>query len=484
MDKNKNRVSEKILSITFEIIYLLTGEDYMIVKKPGDSIRQSSSPCVSEESCKNQSPCMVPPLHSLIRDRKNEKKILELTNQIIQLLAGEVEEYVGQKNRHSDSTLKNRKPSSSPDVQIKDGKNIRKSQGTKNVLINNSQRHSKSVKSNDTGTHEEGNLTDVETEMATKCTQVRRASIDIKGEFTDDHQLSADKDTSMDLDYTQIHIKEEFFSDDEEGNFTDTDIYTPTDYTPGHIEEESTFWGNGNFTDNGMYGPTEYKGLHIDIKEESCPSEERNLNKTVPAEHPRIDYIVKTKEQKKKKSVTSKTNKNPSALECSECGKTFSKLKAFISHQRIHRVPRLYNCCECEESFTNNADLFKHHQTHKVKGLSCSYCGKCFTYKTNLAIHMKSHTGQKPYSCPECGKTFTYNSYLVRHQKTHRGEKPFSCSECGKCFTRGSYLVHHQRIHTGEKPFSCSECGKCFTQSSSLARHKVIHTSGKNIFIS
>ncbi|CAJ0965357.1 unnamed protein product [Ranitomeya imitator] len=134
---------------------------------------------------------------------------------------------------------------------------------------------------------------------------------------------------------------------------------------------------------------------------------------------------------------------------CSECGKCFTKKDKFIIHMRVHTGEKPYSCPEC---------------------------GKRFTQKANLMAHQKTHTGERPFSCTECGKDFTCKSTLVKHWRIHTGEKPFSCSDCGKCFTYKSHLLEHQRIHTGEKPFTCTECGKSFRHKSHVIGHLRVHT--------
>ncbi|XP_075070573.1 uncharacterized protein LOC142159778 isoform X2 [Mixophyes fleayi] len=88
MDKDRSHMTEEILNLTLEIIYLLTGEDCTVEKKSG--VSPSSRPCVSGGLSRTQSPITVPPPHSLIHERNNDQRILELTNKIIQLLTGEV----------------------------------------------------------------------------------------------------------------------------------------------------------------------------------------------------------------------------------------------------------------------------------------------------------------------------------------------------------------------------------------------------------
>ncbi|MEE6515564.1 hypothetical protein FKM82_024418 [Ascaphus truei] len=95
MNKDKKQITERILNHILEIIYLLTGEDYIVVKKQGENVTDSSSPCVPERFCRTQKPIMENPTNSLIHERNNDnklmsEKILEHTNIITHLLTGEV----------------------------------------------------------------------------------------------------------------------------------------------------------------------------------------------------------------------------------------------------------------------------------------------------------------------------------------------------------------------------------------------------------
>ncbi|XP_063290583.1 gastrula zinc finger protein XlCGF48.2-like isoform X2 [Pelobates fuscus] len=454
MDKN-NWVNEKILDLTLEIIYLLTGEDHMVVKKPSD----------------NACPRMVPPSFSLIHERNHDQKILELTNQIIELLSGEEWEYI---EGHKDINKVVIMEDYLSDTVI--GK-LAPGGFYTNIVSPNSETQEEYVNEiNDVGTSVK-RKNSIEFERVT-CISSEAPS----GEEVTDHVFIKQEPTSW-----------------EEGNLTD--ISTPINHPCTHIKEESASWEEGQLTDS--HTPSEHPSIHI--KEEPDSWEEGNLTDTensTPTEHPQTDdtsSVIKGYE---------KSNPNSPEFTSKESiiePKKVDKFIIYISGTSPQTTETLFNFPVSLETFNHNCNVNSNQSVHNEKKMApsemdkvffsgsdiyeinircdkqflCSQCGKNFTYVSHLVMHQATHTGEAKFKCFECGKCFSEARKLVSHKRVHTGETPFKCSECGRCFTQKPNLIRHRRIHTGEKSFKCTECEKCFHQKGDLTRHQRIHTGEK-----
>ncbi|KAM3940573.1 oocyte zinc finger protein XlCOF29-like, partial [Leptodactylus fuscus] len=86
MKREKEKMAERVLNLTLEIIYQLTGEDYTVVKKTSSGRCQAP---LYEGYGGTLSPIPGPQPHPLIQEEINGQKILELTNKMLELLTGE-----------------------------------------------------------------------------------------------------------------------------------------------------------------------------------------------------------------------------------------------------------------------------------------------------------------------------------------------------------------------------------------------------------
>lgn len=135
--------------------------------------------------------------------------------------------------------------------------------------------------------------------------------------------------------------------------------------------------------------------------------------------------------------------------------------------------------CDCGCNGNNNCCI--HHKrksvTPKIHYCTVPGCGYATIRKSDMTIHIRTHTGERPFKCPyeDCSYAAVTKSILNIHLRKHTGERPLKCTypNCTYSATNHSNLKVHMRTHTGERPFKClvEGCNYASITSSDLKKH-------------
>ena len=162
---------------------------------------------------------------------------------------------------------------------------------------------------------------------------------------------------------------------------------------------------------------------------------------------------------------------------CDTCTKKFKVKGDLTNHVRFSHREQPVICDVCGKTCLNSNSLYVHQKfAHYKAKYECQICKRRMVSQANLDEHMlKQHEKRENVVCEECGKTFTRNSRLKIHMRIHTGDRPYECKICKKTFARRTALKQHLLIHTGVRPYICDICGKAFTQKPGLISHRKSH---------
>ncbi|XP_069757945.1 zinc finger protein ZFPM1 isoform X3 [Narcine bancroftii] len=176
------------------------------------------------------------------------------------------------------------------------------------------------------------------------------------------------------------------------------------------------------------------------------------------------------------------------------------KLKEASLHERICPFP------QCNKSCPSASSLEIHVRSHSgERPFLCLICLSAFTTKANCERHLKVHVDTANGVCHGCGFVSTtrdtlYNHLVTNHMVCQPGSKsdshspgagvpalpstavkvpsPFLSFKCNQCEYIGdseSSLQQHNSLHVIQDAFQCIQCNEKLKNSDDLVKHMEIH---------
>ena len=161
-------------------------------------------------------------------------------------------------------------------------------------------------------------------------------------------------------------------------------------------EEDNINYYEGDYDDYGM----------ITCKKEPKPKSIKP--KTTTTTKPRV------------RNKTGKSKRKPCCKLCEEDTILPSPIELRKHVLDVHGEPP-YQCIKCDQKLETYVKFAAHYKNvHNQSIVECTVCHKEMK-QAKMRQHMMMHTGERPHSCEVCGKSFTLKTFLNVHMRVHSG---------------------------------------------------------------
>ncbi|XP_030249170.1 zinc finger protein 1035 [Sparus aurata] len=184
------------------------------------------------------------------------------------------------------------------------------------------------------------------------------------------------------------------------------------------------------------------------------------------------------------------TAEKQETFECEVCSRSFPTQSKLSRHNTLFHVTKLFKCHGCGSSFSHEKTLKKHRKMRKCRKVSKetnaspspgtnppaeNVTKSIDVVRNRILQRIQPHFNKKyKYECSYCPRAFRHGHQLGVHIRLHTGERPFACDFCDLRFIRKDYVQRHIPKCT-KKPKQnkvlCDRCGRFFLQVK-IANHK------------